>query len=137
MSKIVAIDYGIKRVGVAITDSSKKIAFALNTIPNDEIFIYLNELVKKQKISTIVVGNPINLQNRENDISINVSEFIDKLNQNFPAIEIKKIDERFTSVIAKKTILSSGISQKKRRNKSLVDKISATIILQDFIERLA
>ena len=137
MSKIVAVDYGIKRVGVAITDSSKKIAFALKTIPNDKIFIYLNELVKKEKISTIVVGNPINLQNRENDISINVSAFINKLNQNFPEIEIKKIDERFTSVIAKKTILSSGISQKKRRNKSLVDKISATIILQDFIERLA
>ena len=136
MSKIVAIDYGTKRIGIAISDSSRKIAFALETISNQKIFNFLDDLLKKEQVSTFVIGNPINLQNKKNIISSEIDLFKKKLKNNFSKIEIKEIDERFTSVIAKNTIISSGISKAKRRNKKLVDKISATIILQDFLERL-
>ena len=96
----------------------------------------MDDLLKKEQVSTFVIGNPINLQNKENIISSEIDLFKKKLKNNFSKIEIKEIDERFTSVIAKNTIINSGISKAKRRNKKLVDKISATIILQDFLERL-
>lgn len=136
MSKIVSIDYGTKRVGVAISDLSRKIAFALDTINNELIISYLQDLLTKEKISTIVVGSPKNLVNKDNDISKEVNSFINTLSQKFSHINIEKYDERFTSVIAKKIILSSGINKKKRKNKSLVDKVSSTIILQDYLETL-
>ena len=136
MSKIVSIDYGTKRVGVAISDSSRKIAFALDTINNELIISYLQDLLTKEKISTIVVGSPKNLVNKDNDIFKEVNSFINTLRQKFSHINIEKYDERFTSVIAKKIILSSGINKKKRKNKSLVDKVSSTIILQDYLETL-
>tara|TARA_B100001113_G_scaffold84646_1_gene67371 strand:+ start:2160 stop:2570 length:411 start_codon:yes stop_codon:yes gene_type:complete len=136
VSKIVSIDYGTKRVGVAISDSSRKIAFALDTINNELIIPYLQDLLTKEKISTIVVGSPKNLVNKDNDISKEVNSFINTLSQKFSHINIEKYDERFTSVIAKKIILSSGINKKKRKNKSLVDKVSSTIILQDYLETL-
>ncbi len=136
MSKIVSIDYGTKRVGVAISDSSRKIAFALDTINNELIISYLQDLLTKEKILTIVVGSPKNLVNKDNDISKEVNSFINTLRQKFSHINIEKYDERFTSVIAKKIILSSGINKKKRKNKSLVDKVSSTIILQDYLETL-
>ena len=136
MSKIVSIDYGTKRVGVAISDSSRKIAFALDTINNELIISYLQDLLTKEKILTIVVGSPKNLVNKDNDIFKEVNSFINTLRQKFSHINIEKYDERFTSVIAKKIILSSGINKKKRKNKSLVDKVSSTIILQDYLETL-
>ncbi len=136
MSKIIAIDYGSKRVGVAITDSLKMIAFGLSTILTEEVFIFLDELIKKESISEIVVGLPKNLDNSQNEITDAVSAFINKLNQKYPDIVINSIDERFTSKIAKKTILDSGVNKKRRRNKSLVDKVSATIILQSYLQKL-
>ena len=137
MSKVVAIDFGTKRIGLAISDSSKSIAFALETVSNNNIFNFLDNLLKNEKVVTFVIGNPVNLQNIENNILAEISLFKKKLKSRFPKIEIMEIDERFTSVIAKKTIVSSGIPKSKRRNKSLVDKISATIILQDFLEKLS
>ena len=136
MSKIIAIDYGSKRVGVAITDSLRMIAFGLSTILTEEVFIFLDELIKKESISEIVVGLPKNLDNSQNEITDAVSAFINKLNQKYPDIVINSIDERFTSKIAKKTILDSGVNKKRRRNKSLVDKVSATIILQSYLQKL-
>ncbi len=136
MSKIIAIDYGSKRVGVAITDSLKMIAFGLSTILTEEVFIFLDELIKKESVSEIVVGLPKNLDNSQNEITDAVSAFINKLNQKYPDIVINSIDERFTSKMAKKTILDSGVNKKRRRNKSLVDKVSATIILQSYLQKL-
>ena len=136
MSKILAIDYGTKKVGVAISDESRKIAFSLKTVLNSQIFPFLSELMSQETISTIVIGNPVKLNSNENKLSNDVNIFINKLNQKFSEIVTLKFDERFTSVIAKKTILESGISKMKRRNKILVDKISATIILQDYISSL-
>jgi len=136
VSKIIAIDYGSKRVGVAITDSLKMIAFGLSTILTEEVFIFLDELIKKESVSEIVVGLPKNLDNSQNEITDAVSAFINKLNQKYPDILINSIDERFTSKMAKKTILDSGVNKKRRRNKSLVDKVSATIILQSYLQKL-
>ena len=136
MPKIVALDYGNKRVGVAISDPENKIAFGLKTISTESVLKYIIDLVAAEKTSLVVIGFPVNLDGSLNDISNEINIFINKLNQKIPDITIEKYDERFTSVIAKKTILNSGIGKLKRRNKSLVDKVSATIILQGYLDSL-
>ena len=136
MPKIVALDYGSKRVGVAISDPENKIAFALKTISTELVLKYIIDLVAAEKISIVVIGFPVNLDGSLNDISNEINVFINKLSQKIPEIIIEKYDERFTSVIAKKTILNSGIGKQKRQNKSLVDKVSATIILQSYLDSL-
>jgi len=134
--KIVALDYGSKRVGVAISDPENKIAFALKTISTELVFKYIIDLVASEKTSIVVIGFPVNLDGSLNDISHEINIFINKLSQKIPEILVEKYDERFTSVIAKKTILNSGIGKQKRQNKSLVDKVSATIILQSYLDSL-
>tara|TARA_B100000902_G_scaffold233586_1_gene221466 strand:- start:44 stop:460 length:417 start_codon:yes stop_codon:yes gene_type:complete len=134
--KIVALDYGNKRVGVAISDPENKIAFGLITISTESVLKYIIDLVAAEKTSLVVIGFPVNLDGSLNDISHEINVFINKLNQKIPEIIIEKYDERFTSVIAKKTILNSGIGKQKRQNKSLVDKVSATIILQSYLDSL-
>ena len=136
MPKIVALDYGSKRVGVAISDPENKIAFALKTISTELVFKYIIDLVASEKTSIVVIGFPVNLDGSLNDISHEINIFINKLSQKIPEILVEKYDERFTSVIAKKTILNSGIGKQKRQNKSLVDKVSATIILQSYLDSL-
>jgi putative Holliday junction resolvase len=134
--KIVALDYGNKRVGVAISDPENKIAFGLKTISTESVLKYIIDLVAAEKTSLVVIGFPVNLDGSLNDISHEINVFINKLSQKIPEIIIEKYDERFTSVIAKKTILNSGIGKQKRQNKSLVDKVSATIILQSYLDSL-
>ena len=134
MSKVLAIDYGSKKVGIAISDISQKIAFSLDTVSNENLISFLEQLFKNEKISLIVVGNPLSLKNTENKISFEIHVFINKLKQKFSSIKIDTIDERYTSVIAKKSIVNSELPYMKRRNKNLVDKISATIILQDYLD---
>ena len=136
MPKIVALDYGSKRVGVAISDPENKIAFALKTISTELVFEYIIDLVASEKTSIVFIGFPVNLDSSLNDISHEINIFINKLSQKIPEILVEKYDERFTSVIAKKTILNSGIGKQKRQNKSLVDKVSATIILQSYLDSL-
>ena len=136
MPKIVALDYGNKRVGVAISDPENKIAFGLKTISTESVLKYIIDLVAAEKISIVVIGFPVNLDGSLNDISNEINVFINKLSQKIPEIIIEKYDERFTSVIAKRTILNSGIGKQKRQNKSLVDKVSATIILQSYLDSL-
>ena len=136
MPKIVALDYGSKRVGVAISDPENKIAFGLKTISTELVLKYIIDLVAAEKTSLVVIGFQVNLDGSLNDISNEINVFINKLNQKITEIIIEKYDERFTSVIAKKTILNSGIGKKKRQNKSLVDKVSATIILQSYLDSL-
>ena len=136
MPKIVALDYGSKRVGVAISDPENKIAFGLKTISTELVLKYIIDLVVAEKTSVVVIGFPVNLDGSLNDISHEINIFINKLSQKSTDITIEKYDERFTSVIAKKTIINSGIGKLKRRNKSLVDKVSATIILQGYLDSL-
>ena len=134
MSKIVALDFGIKRIGVAMTDDLNIIASGLDTVSNENILSFLKNLTIKNKIDTIVIGKPLQKNNQPSDIEVEILKFINILKNNFPLIKLDRYDERFTSVIANKVIVESGINKTKRRNKSLVDKISATIILQSYLE---
>ena len=136
MSKIVALDFGLKRIGVAITDDFNIIASALDTVSSNNIIPFLNKIVEKNDIKTIVVGQPLQKDYSPSLIEKEILKFIDLLKNKFPNISLERYDERYTSVIAKKVIIQSGISKSKRRDKSLVDKISATIILQSYLENL-
>ena len=133
MAKAVGIDYGTKRIGISISDSSQIIATALCAIENKNIFSFLKELLEKEEVDTIVIGEAKNLDTTETDSSKQIYQFVEKLKNQFPKILIKTIDERFTSKIAFQSIIDSGIKKKKRKNKSLIDKVSATIILQDYL----
>lgn len=133
MAKAVGIDYGTKRIGISISDSSQIIATALCAIENKNIFSFLKDLLEKEEVDTIVIGEAKNLDTAETDSSKQIYQFVEKLKNQFPKILIKTIDERFTSKIAFQSIIDSGIKKKKRKNKSLIDKVSATIILQDYL----
>ena len=133
MGKALGIDYGTKRVGIAISDSSQIIASGLCTVDNKKIFSFLKDLISKEDVDTIVVGESKNLDNTETDSSKHIHEFIKKIKIAFPKIIVDSIDERFTSKIAFQSIIDSGLRKKKRQNKSLIDEVSATIILQDFL----
>ena len=133
MAKAVGIDYGTKRIGISISDSSQIIATSLCTIENKNIFSFLKDLLEKEEVDTIVIGEAKNLDTTETDSSKQIYQFVEKLKNQFPKILIKTIDERFTSKIAFQSIIDSGIKKKKRKNKSLIDKVSATIILQDYL----
>ena len=135
MSKIIAIDYGLKRIGVAISDSSRVLAFGLDSVSVSDIIPFLTQIVNKEYIDVFVIGKPLQKDNTQSEIEIEILRFIKKLKLIFPQIVIERYDERFTSLIAKKTIIESGINKKKRADKKLVDKISATLILQSFLEK--
>ena len=130
------LDFGLKRIGVAITDDLNIIASALDTVSSQNILPFLKKIIENNDIKTIVVGQP-----RQKDYSPSVVEkeilkFIDVLKNKFPNVSFERYDERYTSLIAKKVIIKSGVSKSKRKDKSLVDKISATIILQSYLENL-
>ncbi|MAV04636.1 MAG: Holliday junction resolvase RuvX [Flavobacteriaceae bacterium] len=135
MSKIIAIDYGLKRIGVAISDESRVLAFGLDTVSVSDIIPFLTQIVNKEHIDVFVIGKPLQKDNTQSEIENEILRFIKKLKLIFPQIVIERYDERFTSLIAKKTIIESGINKKKRADKKLVDKISATLILQSFLEK--
>ena len=133
MSKVISIDYGLKRIGVAISDSSQTIASPLTCISHNEIYNFLYDLISNQKISDIGVGYALNLDGSSTDITSKTCSFVENLKTKFSKIRIHMVDERFTSKIAKQAILKSGVSKKKRSDKSLVDMVSATLILQDYL----
>ena len=134
MAKALGIDYGKKRIGIAISDSLQIIASALTTVNTPDIFVFLDDLLKKQEIDCIVVGEPKNLDGTPTDSTEITEEFVEKLSKKYSQIPIKRIDERFTSKIAKQSILDAGIKKMKRRDKALVDKVSAAIILQSYLD---
>ena len=134
MAKAIGIDYGKKRVGIAISDSLQIIASALTTIDMPNIFTFLKDLLEKEEIDCFVVGEPKNLDGTPTDSTVITKEFVAKLSKKYPHISIKRIDERFTSKIAKQSILDAGIKKMKRRDKALVDKVSAAIILQSYLD---
>ncbi len=134
MAKAIGIDYGKKRIGIAISDSLQIIASALTTIDTPNIFTFLKDLLEKEEIDCFVVGEPKNLDGTPTDSTVITKEFVAKLSKKYPHISIKRIDERFTSKIAKQSILDAGIKKMKRRDKALVDKVSAAIILQSYLD---
>lgn len=136
MGRILAIDYGEKRVGLAVTDPLKIIAGGLPTVETKNVFSFLKEYLSKEKIESFVIGDPKNLNNEDMMITQKVNAFAEQLKKEFPEVTIYRVDERYTSKMAMQTIVQSGISKNKRRQKELVDKISAVIILQNFLERM-
>lgn len=133
-TKYLAIDYGLSRTGLSISDNKKIFAFPLDTIETNRLISHLSALIEKENISRIIIGKPKRFSGEDSEIETSILKFIDSLSDFFDQKQIFRFDERFTSKIAKKTIILSGISKKSRSDKSLVDKISATIILQDYLQ---
>jgi putative Holliday junction resolvase len=136
MPRIIAIDFGNKRTGLAVTDNLKLIATSLTTLATNAVIPFLKDYFAKEEVDCIVIGKPVNLNNQDNEIEQNIQSFIGELKKNFSSMKIERMDERFTSVMAQQTILDAGIKKMARRNKSLVDKVSATIILQSYLESI-
>lgn len=134
MARILSIDYGAKRVGLAVTDPLQIIANGLDTVATPDLLDFLKEYLKGEEVETIVMGYPTQLDGSPAHITHLVDEFIEVLKKEFTGVKIAKQDERFTSFEAKKIILKSGARKKKRRDKALVDKISAVLILQAYME---
>jgi len=133
MGRILAIDYGGKRTGIAVSDSLQIIATGLPTVSTKDIFKFLIEYCKNEIVDIFVIGESKHLDNTKTKIAIEVEKFAEKLKVLFPNIPIHWIDERFTSKIAKQSMIMSGMKKKKRRQKEIVDEISATLILQSFM----
>ena len=136
MARILAIDYGT-RVGVAVTDPLGMIAGALATVETPRIFDFLNEYLTVNDCNRLVIGYPLTLRNEPAEVTREIDRFIERFASLYPYIEVIKYDERFTSKLAFDTILASGIGRRKRRDKAVIDRISATIILQNYLESIS
>lgn len=137
MGRILAIDYGQKRVGLAVTDMLHLTANGLDTVLVHEVLDYLEKYISKEPVEKIVIGLPKQMNGEDSDSMQYIRPFVTGLQRRFPTIELVYMDERFTSVLAHKTMLEAGLKKKDRQNKGLVDKISATIILQSYLESTA
>ena len=136
MGKLLAIDFGLKRTGLAITDENKIIASGLTTVDSRDLMTFLVNLNQKEKLETIVLGEPKRLNNEPSHITANVHLLKEALEKQFPLIPVVLIDERFTSKMAFQSMIDNGMSKKQRSNKGLIDEISATIILQSYMQSL-
>ncbi len=134
MGKALGIDFGTKRTGIAITDAMQIIATGLTTVATHTLDDFISNLLQKETIECFVVGDPKNLDGTATDSTAYVNAFVKRTKQRYPEIPIHQIDERFTSKIAKKSILESGVRKKVRQNKALVDQVSAVIILQNYLD---
>lgn len=135
MGKALAIDFGKVRCGIAETDDLQIIASGLTTVPNGELLSFLENYLKNNKVDEVVIGQPIDLKGNLNEVETDILKFIEKFSIKFPLIKVSRLDERFTSKMASFFISQSGKSKKKRQEKGLIDKVSATIILQNFLEQ--
>ncbi|WP_312819835.1 Holliday junction resolvase RuvX [Kaistella carnis] len=136
MSQILAIDYGRARCGLAVTDDMQIIASGLETVPTKEIFSFLKKYFQENTVEQIVVGLPTDLKGNLNEVEVEILKFLEKFKSQFPTVEIARFDERFTSKMASFFISQSGKSKKKREEKGLIDKVSATLILQNYLEHI-
>ena len=134
MTKFLAIDYGLSRTGLSISDTEKIFAFPMETVKTNQLINRLTDLIESENISRIIIGKPKRFSGQDSDIESQILKFINSISSIFDKKQIFRYDERFTSKIAKNAIISSGIKKKSRSDKSLVDKISATIILQDYLQ---
>ena len=136
MARILAIDYGKKRTGIAVTDNLQIIASGLTTVNTGELYSFLKEYTNNEDVELFLVGEPKQMDNTVSESEALILPFMEKLRKLFPTIPIKRIDERFTSKMAFQTMIDSGLKKKQRQNKALVDEISATIILQSYLYNL-
>ena len=134
MSRIVAIDYGRKRTGIAVSDTMQIIANGLTTVPTQELLDFITNYVKQESVERIIIGLPKQMNNEVSENMKNIEPFVRSLKKRLPDMPVEYVDERFTSVLAHRTMLEAGLKKKDRQNKALVDEISATIILQSYLE---
>ena len=133
MSKILSIDFGTKRCGIAVTDESQIIASGLTTVENKNLMSFLSNYFRNNDVEKLIIGEPKTLNNEQSVIEPKIIEFIEKIKNRFLHLEIVRVDERFTSKLAFKAMIDAGLKKNQRRNKQTVDMVSATIILQDFL----
>lgn len=133
MGRILAIDYGKKRCGIAVTDELQIIASGLTTVTTDKIFDFLRGYLEQESVELFIIGEPKQMDNTPSESEALIKPFIIELQKLFPDIEIKRVDERFTSKMASRSMIESGLKKKKRRDKALIDEISATLILQSYL----
>ena len=133
MGRWLALDVGAKRTGIAVTDPMRIIATALNTIPTQELVSFLKDYFQKEEVELLIVGEPKQMDNSPSQSAALINKEIDKIKVAFPNINIKRIDERFTSKMASQVIAQSGMNKKNRQSKELIDTVSATIILQSYM----
>lgn len=135
MGRILAIDYGKKRVGLAVTDPSQIIANKLTTVATNELWDFLQNYFSKENVDEVIIGYPRQLNNQPSEAVTYINPFIKKFKREYPEMNLELMDERFTSKMAFQTMIDGGVSKKGRRNKAMVDAISATIILQNYMEQ--
>lgn len=133
MGRLLAIDYGGKRTGIAITDDLQLIASGLTTVRTHDLIPFLKDYFETENVDLVIIGEPKQKDGSHSDVESKISNFIIQLIKVFPKLEIKRMDERFTSKMAFQTMIDSGLKKKQRQNKALIDEISATIILQDYL----
>lgn len=134
MARILAIDYGQKRTGIAVTDDLQIIANPLTTVETPKLMAFLTDYCSKENVECIVVGEPKHLDNTPSESAKFIEPFVKHLRKVFPDMKIERIDERFTSKIASQAIVNSGLHKKQRQNKALIDTVSATLILQSYMD---
>lgn len=132
--RIMAFDYGTKRIGIAVTDPLQIIATSLTTVHPEEIWKFLKDYLQQEQVETFVVGKPLQLDGTDSESAQHVVGFMRKLKKEYPAINVVEVDERFTSKMASSAIAQSGLKKNKRQNKGLVDTVSATLILQTYMD---
>jgi putative Holliday junction resolvase len=133
LSKYLGIDFGIKKSGVSISDSNKLISFPLETIETKNLLDYIRQISIDENIEIVVIGKPLKLNNEIHDLEEEIVKFIKSLKDHLPNIQVERIDERFTSKISKQIIIKSGVGKKNRRDKLIIDKISASLILESYL----
>ncbi len=135
MSRILAIDYGIKRTGIAVTDDFQIIASGLTTISSETAITFLKDYFSKENVSVVLIGEPKQMNGQPSESTEIIEKFVQKFKSTFPEMKVERSDERFTSKMAFQTMIDSGLKKKQRQNKALVDEIAATIMLQDYLLR--
>ena len=135
MARILAIDYGGKRTGLAVTDPLQIIATGLCTVETPKLMAYLKNYIAQEQVELFIVGMPVNWDDSATHATPLVEKFIKELNKNFPSIPVKEVDERYTSKLASQAMIEMGMKKKQRQNKAMVDEIAATIMLQEYLNR--
>ncbi|MEP5338228.1 MAG: Holliday junction resolvase RuvX [Algibacter sp.] len=133
MARILAIDFGGKRTGIAVTDELQIIASGLTTVFTKELIPFLKDYISKEDVELFLIGEPKQMDNTASESEVLITTFIEKLKKSIPNVPIKRVDERFTSKMAFQTMIDSGLKKKQRKNKALIDEISATLILQSYL----
>jgi putative Holliday junction resolvase len=136
MARIMAIDYGLKRTGIAVTDPLQIIASGLTTVETPKLVAYLKDYFKKETVELVLVGEPKNWDDSDTHATPLVREFLLRLQKEFPGLPVLTVDERYTSKMASRAMIDMGLKKKQRQNKALVDEIAATIMLQEYMEKV-